>query len=59
MESYGVARACKIGNSGNTKALIIKSIMDKSQDKDDAYKTYAALTSALFVKHLIINVLEF
>lgn len=59
MESYGIARACKITNNGNTKCLIIKGVMDKTIDKDDKYKKEAAKNSADFVMKLIeMNVLE-
>lgn len=59
MESYGIARACKLSNNGKTKPLIIKSVMDHSEFKDDKNKELAAITSALFVKHLITDVLDF
>jgi len=59
MESYGVARACKLSNNGNTKAIIAKSVMDFSENKDDRNKEIAALTSAVFVKYLIEDILEF
>ncbi|MDR1554086.1 MAG: hypothetical protein LBS69_11620 [Prevotellaceae bacterium] len=53
MESYGVARAAKIANGGKTKWLIFKSVMDKTQLKNDDYKAKAAYTSAQFLKHLL------
>ncbi len=53
MESYGVARACKIANGGNTKWLIFKSVMDKTKGKNDDYKAMAANSSALFLKYLL------
>ncbi len=53
MESYGVARAAKVANGGKTKFLIFKSVMDKTQLKDDDYKKKAAYTSAQFLKHLL------
>lgn len=56
MESYAVARACKLQN---TKAIIIKAVMDKTMNKDDADKSLAAYNSAQFLKHLIVDVLEF
>jgi nucleoside phosphorylase len=52
MESYGVARAAKIANGGKTKWLIFKSVMDKTQLKNDDYKAKAAYTSAQFMKQL-------
>ncbi|RYU91783.1 5'-methylthioadenosine/S-adenosylhomocysteine nucleosidase family protein [Emticicia agri] len=52
MESYGVARACQLSESG-TKCLIIKSVMDKSEGKNDIYKEYAAFTSAYFFYELV------
>ena len=53
MEGYGVARACEIANNGNTKAIIVKSVMDKTQGKDDSHKTDAAKISADFVMKII------
>lgn len=53
MESYGVARACKIANGGKTKFLIFKSVMDKASQKGDDYKKIAAYTSAQFLKYLL------
>ena len=55
MESYGVSRACELVNNGNTKALIIKSAMDNTVDKVDGAKTYAAWTSATFIKYVLEN----
>lgn len=57
MESYAIARACKIANEGKTKAIIIKSIMDKTKAKTDDEKSYASYTSARFLKFLISDVL--
>ena len=53
MESYGVARAAEISNSGKTRSLIIKSVMDNTVKKDDRAKSYASYTSALFARSLI------
>lgn len=53
MESYGIARACEIANNGKTKALIIKSIMDKTTGKSDAFKDKAAKSAADFSMKLI------
>ncbi|SOC79556.1 Nucleoside phosphorylase [Salinimicrobium sediminis] len=55
MESYGVARACQFGNEGKTKWVIFKSVMDKTTEKNDKAKRFAANTSALFLKHLIYD----
>lgn len=55
MESYGVSRACEIVNDGNTVALIIKSAMDNTADKVDNAKSFAAWTSAMFVKYIFEN----
>jgi nucleoside phosphorylase len=55
MESYAVARACQFGNEGKTHWVIFKSVMDNTKDKDDSAKSYAAHTSALFLKHLIYD----
>ncbi|KKX48148.1 hypothetical protein [Sphingobacterium sp. IITKGP-BTPF85] len=53
MESYAVARACKFANSGKTKWLVIKSVMDNTTIKEDKYKKLAAFTSAQFLKYLL------
>jgi len=59
MESYGIARASKITNNGNTKCLIINAVMDKTTAKTDEHKETVAKNSADFVMNLIeINVLE-
>jgi nucleoside phosphorylase len=55
MESYGVARACELINDGKTTPLIIKSVMDNTQDKTDGAKPYAAWSSAMFVKYILEN----
>lgn len=55
MESYGVVRACMIANSGNTIPIIIKSIMDKTKQKNDRAKPFAAYTSAHFLKYLLYD----
>lgn len=56
MESFAVARACEICNNGNTKAIIAKSIMDKTAGKNDESKPFASYTSAAFVKALLQTV---
>ena len=53
MESYGVARACELVNDGNTTPLIIKAAMDNTSDKVDDAKTFAAWTSAMFVRYIL------
>ncbi|MFD2726632.1 5'-methylthioadenosine/S-adenosylhomocysteine nucleosidase family protein [Hyunsoonleella rubra] len=55
MESYAVSRSCELVNNGQTKALIIKSVMDNTQDKDDDGKSYASWSSAMFVKYILKN----
>lgn len=55
MESYGIARACELVNDGRTIPLIIKSVMDNTQDKADGAKPYAAWSSAMFVKYILEN----
>lgn len=55
MESYGIARACELVNNGTTIPLIIKSVMDNTTGKTDDAKTYAAWTSAMFIKYIIEN----
>lgn len=55
MESYAVLRSCELVNEGRTKALIIKSVMDNTIDKDDNGKSYAGWSSAMFVKYILEN----
>jgi len=55
MESYAVARACMFGNRGQTKAVVIKSVMDNTTDKIDFAKLTAAKLSALFFKYLLLS----
>jgi nucleoside phosphorylase len=56
MEGYGVMRAAELTNNGNTKAIIIKGVMDHADgNKNDDAKEFAALTSALFLKDLLEN----
>ena len=55
MESYGIARACELVNDGKSIPIIVKSVMDNTQDKDDNAKTYAAWTSAKFLEYVITN----
>lgn len=55
MESFGVARACKFANNGETKWVIFKSVMDNMTDKTDGAKEFAAYTSAQFLNHLICD----
>lgn len=53
MEGYSVARACKLCNNNQTKALIIKAVMDKTNKKNDKAKALAGRNSAIFLKHLL------
>jgi nucleoside phosphorylase len=55
MESYAVVRACHLVNEGKTIPLIIKSVMDNTQNKTDNAKTYAAWTSAKFLEYILNN----
>lgn len=55
MEGYGIARACQIVNNGQTIPLIIKSVMDNTQEKTDGAKKLAAWTSAKVLEYIIIN----
>lgn len=52
MEGYGVARANEY-LLNNTKVILVKCVMDKTTEKDDEAKPYAAYISAQFVKKLI------
>ncbi len=55
MEGYGIARACQIVNEGRTIPLIIKSVMDNTQEKTDEAKKLAAWTSAKVLEYIILN----
>jgi nucleoside phosphorylase len=46
MEAYAVHRACKDTIEPQPKFLCLKSISDFAQDKDDAWRDYAAFTAA-------------
>lgn len=52
MESYGVVRATELANDGKTKVLIIKAVMDKTENKGDSFKKFASFTSARTVEFL-------
>lgn len=55
MEGYGIARACELVNNGNTTPLIIKGVMDNTQQKTDDAKKIAAWTSAKVLEYIIVN----
>lgn len=55
MESYGIARGAETTNSGRTRSIIIKSVMDNTTGKNDKAKSFASHTSALYLKCLLEN----
>lgn len=55
MESFAVIRACELLNNGKTTPLIIKSVMDNTQEKTDEGKTYAAWTSSKTLEYILLN----
>lgn len=55
MESYGITRACELVGHKRTTPIIIKSVMDNTQDKTDGAKKLAAWTSAKFLDYIIKN----
>jgi nucleoside phosphorylase len=55
MESYGIARGAETTNSGKTRSIIIKSVMDNTTGKNDKAKSFASYTSALYLKCLLEN----
>ena len=55
MESFAIVRACELVNNGNTKPIIIKSVMDNTQDKTDEGKTYASWTSSKCLEYILLN----
>ncbi len=54
MESFAIARACN-QSVLKPECLIIKSVMDKAQKKNNIYKEYAAFTSARFLYYLVYD----
>ncbi len=55
MESFAIVRACELLNDGKTTPLIIKSVMDNTQNKVDNAKPYAAWTSAKTLEYILTN----
>lgn len=54
MEGFGVMTATELNDEYNTKAIIIKAVMDHADGtKNDEAKKFASLTSALFLKYLL------
>lgn len=55
MESFAIVRACELLNEGKTIPIVIKSVMDNTQDKKDNAKPYAAWTSAKTLEYILKN----
>lgn len=55
MESFAIIRACELLNNSKTTPIIIKSVMDNTQEKTDSAKSYAAWTSAKTLEYLLTN----
>ncbi|WP_445718301.1 5'-methylthioadenosine/S-adenosylhomocysteine nucleosidase family protein [Flavobacterium sp.] len=53
MESFAIVRACELLNEGKTIPIIIKSVMDNTQSKQDNAKPYAAWTSAKTLEYIL------
>lgn len=53
MESFAVVRATELLNEGKTTPIIIKSVMDNTQSKDDDAKPYASWTSAKTLEFIL------
>jgi len=53
MESYALYRASKF--FPNVKVTLIKSVMDKTSDKNDKYKAFASYVSAEYLYYLLYN----
>lgn len=53
MESYGFIRAQKLSYNKDSKALIVKAVMDLTEGKSDKNKNFAAYVSAQVVKYLL------
>ena len=55
MEAYGVMLAGYISNSPKTTPIVMKSVSDFGDGKDDRYQKYASYTSAQVLKLLITH----
>jgi nucleoside phosphorylase len=53
MESFSILKACESLHTYQTKGIIIKSVMDRTSDKNDGTKAYASYTSAMFLKGIL------
>lgn len=53
MEAYGVMLAGYISSTPKTVPIVIKSVSDFGDGKDDRYQKYASYTSAKTLEHLI------
>lgn len=53
MESFAIVRACELVNDGKTVPIIIKSVMDNTQQKVDNSKPYASWTSARTLEYIL------
>ena len=52
MESYAIYR---VGEMMNVNTMVIKSVMDLSNNKSDKYKSYAAFMAANYLYQLLYN----
>jgi len=59
MESFAIARVCVLSGESETKAIIVKAVMDKTAGKTDEAKAFAGYVSAMVCKLLINEVLSF
>jgi nucleoside phosphorylase len=55
MESFAIVRSCELVNEGKTIPIIIKSVMDNTQNKADNAKSYASWTSARTLEYILKN----
>lgn len=55
MESFAIVRSCELANDGKTVPIIIKSVMDNTQNKIDNAKPYASWTSARTLEYILKN----
>lgn len=60
MESYGFLRSVQLLKSiYKTDGIVIKGVMDLTENKGDKHKTLAAFLSANYLRELVLNVLKF
>ena len=58
MESYSILRASNVFRDANITPIVIKAVMDFTEEKSDKDKNYAAFVSAKYLFYLATEVLD-